>query len=106
MPVALNELHLHINDNNSILKGFVPDCISGDQCFKTSGLGPHPTSCLGIWWLNGGCTMLGSLAPYLSQAVWNNWDVAQVQSEMGLYYQLAIDGEPGYFAACIGIDLG
>ena len=78
---------------------------TGDQCFKTSGPGPHPASCQRIWWLNAGCSMRGSAAPHQPNDYWNSFDVAHVQYDMGLYYQLGIDGDAGYYMACLGTPL-
>ena len=62
------------------------------MCFKTSGPGPHPMSCLIAWWLDAGCTLNGdySSAVHAAFRVYlNGIDVDSVKHHMALYFQYA-----------------
>ena len=72
------------------------------QCTKTSGPGPHPNSCLRIWWLNAGCTMRGTKVHEESQInYWNQHSIEAVQNDMSNYYRYAIDDQFQYL--CFGV---
>ena len=75
-------------------------------CDKTSGPGPHPASCLRLWWLNAGFSMRGTgTQHFVDQDHYWNWNtttVSVVQIDMSSYYQHATDGN-GYQEDCFGI---
>ena len=83
----------------------MPLFVKGDQCFKTTGPGPHPTSCLRIWWMDAGCTMDGIYAPHdqESDSYWNMLDVSHVQYDMSLYFNWAMEGRGPYPIECFGM---
>ena len=85
-----------------LLKASFVYLLPGDHCYKTSGPGPHPSSCQRIWWLEAGCSMEGSYAPLEPSAYWNSLPVDEVQHDMSLYYQWALDGRSPYSLRCFG----
>ena len=74
-----------------------------DQCFKTNGPGPHPTSCLIAWWLEAGCSINGQKSPIVNNNVyWNKKKVATVKMDMSLYVQNALTSIV-YVLLCYGV---
>ena len=74
-----------------------------DQCFKTSGPGPHPTSCLIAWWLEAGCSINGQKSPIVNNNIyWNRKKVATVKMDMSLYVQNALTSNV-YRLLCYGV---
>ena len=77
----------------------------GNQCFKTSGPGPHPTSCLIAWWLEAGCSINGEKSPTVNAGqrdYWNSFNVDVVKADMSAFYRLANGGSRGYESSCFG----
>ena len=71
-----------------------------------SDSGPHSTDCLNSLWLDAGCQLTGSQSPSgLSEdefAWWRGRKVGEVQEEMAMYYEQAMNGDTDFIAGCFG----
>ena len=78
--------------------------ISDYPCFKTSGPGPHPIACLTAWWIETGCSVLGTASPTTNPSLvyWQERDVQAVKDDMAVYFRYASDGISVYIAKCYG----